>query len=147
MEENHKQPKIIPQIKMIDNLVKKYGDIHLKKIDLTFSQATILIFLDRERLRTIQQQDIEKALNLTNPTVSGLLRRLEEKGFIIRRKQADDHRAMNIFLTEKAEQIIDSIHQNVKFIESLLFEGLSIEEIETLHQLINKVARNAFKHL
>lgn len=141
------KPIIIPQIKMIDNLVKKFGDIHLKEIDLTLSQARILLFLDQERHRIIRQQDIEKALNLTNPTVSGLLCRLEEKEFIKRRIQADDQRCRNIFLTEKAEQIIDSIYQNVRFIERLLFEDLSNEEIKTLCKLLNKVARNALKHL
>ena len=53
----------------------------------------------------MNQRDIEKALNLKNPTVTGLLQRLDEKGYVLIVPNAKDKRKKNVYLTEKAYDI------------------------------------------
>ena len=43
------------------------------------------------------QKDIEKALNLKNPTVTGILKRLEENGFVLIVPSNKDKRCKNVF--------------------------------------------------
>ncbi|SOC40513.1 MarR family winged helix-turn-helix transcriptional regulator [Ureibacillus acetophenoni] len=147
MLEHYKKPYIVPSIKTIDNLVKKYGDSHLKEIDLTHSQTNIIIFLHQENHRKIQQRDIEKALNLTNPTVSVLLSRLEEKNFIKRVTDPVDNRSRIIELTDKVDPILEGIYEHLSHTEQLLFSGLSKQEIKALSDSLKKIAINAAKLL
>ena len=70
--------RIGPMIKRIHwGLDKKFND-YLKEYDLTFAQANILRFVKSNNLngKIVTQRDIEKYLNASNPTVSGLLDRL-----------------------------------------------------------------------
>ncbi|MED1953635.1 MarR family winged helix-turn-helix transcriptional regulator [Brevibacillus centrosporus] len=147
MSQPIKQPLIVNSIKTIDNLVKRYGNSHLKEIDLTHSQTNVIIFLHQESHRLVQQRDIEHSLNLTNPTVSVLLSRLEEKGFVRRITKPEDNRSRIIELTDKVEPIIQEIYEHVRSIEELLFEGLDEAEINALSESLRKVALNAKKRL
>ena len=54
----------------------------LEIIDLTSMQAHVLIYLYKNKNNIINQRDIEREFELTNPTVNGILNRLENKGFI-----------------------------------------------------------------
>lgn len=145
--EQYKQPYIVPSIKTIDNLVKKYGDSHLKEIGLTHSQTNVIVFVHQAKHRKIQQRDIEKALNLTNPTVSVLLSRLEEKGYIIRVTDSEDNRSRIIELTDKVDPILEGIYAHLSHTEQLLFRGLSEQEIQLLSISLKKIATNAAKLL
>lgn len=49
----------------------------------------------------VSQRDVEKNLNLKNPTVTGILKRLDEKGYIFCVPNANDRRKKIIYLTEK----------------------------------------------
>ncbi|MFC3039184.1 MarR family winged helix-turn-helix transcriptional regulator [Virgibacillus xinjiangensis] len=66
-----------------------------------------MLFLHQERDRQVQH--IELSLNLTNPTVSVLLSRLEEKGFIRRITNPADNRSRIIELTDKVEPITGNL--------------------------------------
>lgn len=147
MSQPYKEPYIVNSIKTIDNLVKRYGNNYLKELDLTHSQTNVIIFLHQESHRKVQQRDIERALNLTNPTVSVLLSRLEEKSFIRRIADRQDNRSRIIELTEKVEPIVQEIYEHVNSIEDMLFEGLEEEECKLLANTLRKIALNAEKLL
>ena len=87
------------------------------EFDLTASQTFTLIYLfrARENGRVINQRVIEKDMDISNPTVTGILNRLEHKGLIERRVSAADARIKNIAVTEKALEL-DKILKR-KFIE------------------------------
>ena len=53
----------------------------------------------------MNQKDIEKELDISNPTVTGILNRLEVKGLITRVPCRHDARAKNIEVTEKALEL------------------------------------------
>ena len=47
------------------------------------------------------QKDIEEHFHISNPTVTGILNRLEQKGFIERKQSLKDKRVRTIVLTKK----------------------------------------------
>ena len=61
--------------------MKALGDNDLKTQDLTFSQAQVLVVIERNG-GTIAQKEIEKILDVSHPTIVGLVNRLHEKGFV-----------------------------------------------------------------
>ena len=141
------EPIVLTHLKMVEHLAKRIGDEHLKQIDLTQSQADVIILLVNESGKVFRQRDIEIALNYSNPTVTGLLNRLEQKGFIVRRVDPEDSRARIISLTNKALEIIEEIYQSIRRTEQMLLDGFSEEEIELLQPLMSRIAKNALRHM
>ena len=132
---------------MVEHLAKRIGDEHMKQIGLTKSQADVIILLAHEFDKVFHQRDIERALNYTNPTVTGLLNRLEQKKFIVRQVDKSDSRARVIQLTDEALAVLEEIYQSIRQTEQILFEGFSQEEIDLLKPLVSKMAKNALRHL
>jgi len=132
---------------MVEHLAKRIGDEHLKQIDLTHSQADVIVLLAHESDKVFRQRDIERALNYSNPTVTGLMNRLEQKGFIVRRVDPEDSRARIITLTDKALQVIEEIYESIRQTEQMLLDGFSEEEIQTLQPLMARLANNALRHV
>ena len=64
-------------IKIVDEQLKKRFDKDLQKFDLTLSQMRVLWFLKSKGGRT-SQKDIEDFLQVSHPTVVGLISRLKE---------------------------------------------------------------------
>ena len=70
------------KFKQIDNIYEKEFNNRLKKLGLTASQCAVLDYLFNSSADEVNQRDIEKALSLKNPTVTGILKRMEENGFV-----------------------------------------------------------------
>ena len=147
MKDCIKEPILLTHLKMVEHLAKRIGDEHLKKIDLTQSQADVIVLLAHESDKVFRQRDIERALNYSNPTVTGLINRLEQKGFIVRRIDPEDSRARIISLTDKALQIIEEIYESIRQTEKMLLEGFSEEEVELLQPLMSRIAKNALRYV
>ena len=62
-------------------------------------------------------------LNLKNPTVTGLLKRLDEKGYILCVPNANDKRKKNIYLTEKAYDIQRRMENDRRKLDKELTRG------------------------
>ena len=69
--------------KQISTIYEKEFNRKLRTLGITASQCVVLDYLFTSRKEHVTQRDIEKALNLRNPTVTGLMKRLDEKGFIL----------------------------------------------------------------
>ena len=89
-----------------------------------------------------QERDIEKALNLRNPTVTGLLKRLDEKGFILSVPSTKDKRCKNIYLTEKAYDIRKRMETDRKKLDKMLTIGMNKKETAALEKMLEKVLYN-----
>ena len=91
----------------------------LKKYDLTKTQRDILGYLHFTDKNPVIQKDIEEHFHISNPTVTGILNRLEQKGFIERKQSLKDKRVRTIVLTKK----LDNRNQvKIKKI-SMIFHG------------------------
>lgn len=130
-------------IKYIANSIKNEINNSLAKFDITAVQESVLLFLWENPDRDIFQKDIEEYLKLKNPTVTGIVKRLEEKGMINRTHKKDDARCKCHFLTDKGKHVVeDTIGYGVNYIEKKLTKDLSFEEKENLIYLLKKVLRN-----
>lgn len=93
----------------------------------------------------ICQRDLVVATHLRPPTVSVLLRDMEEEGLVKRKGDPDDQRAVRVYLTEKGRardrQNIEKIHA----LDEIGLRGLSDEEIKTLMALLVRLRDNLLK--
>jgi len=97
-------------------------DIESKKIQkeygVTIPQVLCLSFLHESLNYQATQGEIRNFLNLNSSTVSGIINRLEKKGFLARLPKSGDKRVVNISLTSAGDKLFATI-------PSLLHEQLS----------------------
>jgi len=97
-----------------------------KEYGVSIPQVLCLNFLHTSANFQSTQNEIRKFLNLNSSTVSGIINRLEKKGYIARLPKAVDKRVVNIALTSAGGQLLEKI-------PALLHEQLS-EKLQKLSQ-------------
>ncbi len=127
------------KIKQINNIYEKEFNNLLKKLGLTSSQCAVLDFLFNSSADEVNQRDVEKALSLKNPTITGILKRMEENGFVFMAPSIKDKRCKNIYLTEKAYAIQKKMVADRKKIDKKLTLGMNKKEVEGFHKMLDKV--------
>lgn len=128
--------------KQISLLNEKARNNELNKLDVTSQQAMIIIYLYKYRDRKLNQKDIENKFDVSKASISGLLNRLESKGFIYRSNESDDARCKNVYLTQAGINIRNSLFNYYERKENELVAGFSKEEEDTLRFLLKKVRDN-----
>ena len=90
----------------------------------------------------ITQLDLVNATHLRAPTVSLILKKMEEEGIVARLRDENDARAVRIYLTEHGKKI-DSEHiKSIKILDTEALDGLDEGEKETLMVLLTKIRNN-----
>ena len=128
--------------KQINNVYEKEFNNLLRTLGITASQCAVLDYLFSSRKEEVNQRDIEKALSLKNPTVTGILKRLDEKGFILIVPSNRDKRCKIVYLTEKAYDIQRRMEADRKKIDKKLTIGMTKKEKEALQKMLGKVLYN-----
>jgi len=113
----------------------------LEKMDLTAAQGHIMGFLAHQKQPPCPR-DIEAEFQLSHPTVSGLLQRLEQKGFIELRPDPEDRRCKRIYTLPKGEACHELMHSIFLENERRLVEGFTPEEQEQFGRLLHRAITN-----
>lgn len=108
---------------------------------LTAAQGHVLGFITHHPSPPCPR-DIENTFHLSHPTVSGLLSRLEKKGFIACHPDEADHRCKRIYLLPKGKALDEAIHQAIEANESRIVQGFSREEQAQFRCLLVRAIRN-----
>ena len=108
---------------------------YLTKLDLTYTQYITMMLL--WEFNTMTAKELGKRLYLDSGTLTPVLRSLEEKGFIRRRRSSEDERVLIVKLTEKgAELREDALAVPYQVVHCVNF---SEEEAIQLQQLLYKL--------
>lgn len=113
----------------------------LASMELTGAQGHIIGYINHSKTPPCPK-DIEEAFQLSHPTVSGLLSRLEKKGFIEFRPDENDRRIKRIYPLEKSHQLHELIHSAISSNEARLVQDFSEEEKEQFHALLLRAIHN-----
>lgn len=116
-----------PLLRMLHSCTDKAMTGALEEMELTAAQGHIMGFLARHSDPPCSR-DIEEAFHLSHPTVSGLLSRLEKKGFIEFRTDEKDRRCKRIYVLPKGRECQETMHQTIQNIEYRLVDGFTAEE-------------------
>lgn len=123
----------------IDRSLRQMG------VDLTTSQLDVLICIAQGCGRPVNQRDIEEELRLTNPTVTGILKRLERKGFVTRTVGSQDRRCKEVRLTEKCAVLGERLHPSAQEMLGGMFRGFTPEDFDTLNRLLRRLVANCWQ--
>ena len=108
--------------------------------DLNRSQASILLTL--HHCESMSQKDLAKQFNITAPSITSSIRKMEQFGYIARQTDPADQRVMRLALTEKGRSCIQSIKDVTDKMEEILLKGMSVEEKILFRRLLVHVNNN-----
>jgi DNA-binding MarR family transcriptional regulator len=117
--------------KLIMNLQKSFSE---SGIEVTPIQVMLLFFLQKKDGSSLTQ--ISQGLMLENPTVTGLIDRLEKLGYVKRSDHPNDRRVYLIYLTEKGNKVAHKALPIVKRLNEQIKEGYSEREIESFKKVL-----------
>lgn len=111
--------------------------------DVTPVQSRMLVYLscccDG---RPVNQRDLEQELRLKPPTVNGIVNRLEEKGYILRRTSPEDGRCRLISLTEAGQTKVETFRATLDDAGRRLASCLSEEEEKIMCDFLSRIIEN-----
>ena len=107
------------------------------------AQNTARIVLAHLAVRdNLNQLDLVKLTRLKAPTVSVLLRRMEQEGYVRRVPDEQDRRAVRVSLTEKGKEVDRRHLSRISTNDQTALRGIDGEDQETLVRLLSCIRDN-----
>lgn len=131
-------------LKQINDIMEKNANNALRGQDLTISQSGVLVLLDEKEEKTATFKELEKEFGVSQPTMVGLLSRLEQKHLVEILADPDDKRIRRARLTKKGEEKCKEGYKHMKSAEDLLLGDLTAEEKSEFINLLLKI-RNSLE--
>lgn len=128
-------------IKNINDKLKARADADLKQYHLTLTQSRVLAFLNGKGGQATQKE-IEVFLEVSHPTVVGIVSRMEQNGFVTSWIDGNDKRNKNVKLTAQAEHLGRDLEQSIQANEQRLYASLSDDDIARLKELLCVIYKN-----
>jgi len=121
-------------------LLRKTFDERVRSLGLTAVQARLLLslvkFPDNNQVFYAERIEVEPI------TLTRIVDRMEESGWVERVADPGDRRARLLHLTDKSREIIEPLRTIIDGLVADMAEGLTKHEQETLAVLLEKVSEN-----
>ena len=115
---------------------------YLDELGLTYTQyITMMVMWEHKELRV---KEVGKFLFLDSSTLTPLLKRLEEKGYVTRRRSTEDERDLIVTITDSGE----ALKEKAVTVPERLMACVSLDPqkaqtlYELLHEVIDKLTRS-----
>lgn len=119
-------------------LVRQYGP-YLKKLNLTYTQYIVMMVLwEKEQ---VSSRELAECLHLDYGTLTPVLKRLDQAGYLTRERSSEDERLLTLRVTDAGLTLRDRAVEIPPAIAACM--GLSNEEFGALYMLTYK----ALKHM
>ncbi|WP_069998988.1 MarR family winged helix-turn-helix transcriptional regulator [Cellulosilyticum sp. I15G10I2] len=106
----------------------------------------IFLFILYER-DGISQEELSQKLMIDKGTTARAIDKLEKAGYVMRRKNPEDRRAYNIFITDKAREIQPVLHKMLASWTDILVSDLSEEERAMLYRIMEKMVNSTMAYM
>lgn len=112
-------------------------------LSLTSAEYSVLLavwYLAREKDVTVRA--IADHLHVAAAYVTSEVSRLVARGFLTKRRDKFDRRAVGIGLTKAARDLLSRLEQVLRDINRPLFSGLSVQDLAAVHRFLRAVIEN-----
>ncbi len=93
----------------------------------------------------LAHSELAARMHVTPATITKMLQRMEDAGFVTRKPDPDDQRVSRVYLTEHGQVVRQRVADMWQTLENETFDGLSMEEQDRLRELFTRVRENLEK--
>ena len=126
-------------LKQINDIMERNVNNTLRKEGLTLTQSGVLISLDQKECKRATFKELEKEFNVSQPTMLGIIKRLEQKNYLEILCDDDDKRIKIAKLTDSSKEKCKVGYKHMEDSEKFLLQSLSKSEQSDFSVLLKKV--------
>lgn len=115
-------------------IVRKYKPF-LDELDMTYTQYITMMVMWEQKEVTVKE--LGEYLYLDSGTLTPLLKTLEKKGLVERKRSKEDERVLNVFITKEGEALKEKAVQVPTQMAGCV--KLEKEEAEQLYKILYKI--------
>lgn len=115
-----------------------------REFDLNRSQASVLFMLHQQD--SMSQKELAAKLNITAPSITSMIQKMERDQYITREPDRHDQRVMRLTLTEKGRSCIQAVKDVADRMEDIMLQGMSLEEKLLFRRLLIQTGENLMNH-
>ena len=136
------EEKVMVALVKASELFKKDSDAVFKNYGLTFSQYNVLRVLNNSKNGQNTVTMASKIMLVSSPNMTGIAKRLEKSGLIIRKSDMHDERVTLLEITPKGKKILENIkaahYGNISGYLKSFTEGGKTRILEDLKRIFRK---------
>ena len=125
-------------IKQINDSLVKYSNNLLRRDDLTITQISVLVELDETAEKELPLKALEHRFGVAQPTMLGIVRRLEQKGLTETYFSREDKRVKIVRLTSAGKEKCCFGYEYMDQAERQLLNALDDQEKQQFRRLLEK---------
>lgn len=115
---------------------RRFLQKRLLNYEITIQQLSLLSQLNKKEY--LLPNEIASWLHCDRPTASVIIKNLEKKKFVNRKKDENNAKYSKIILTESGKKFLEDVHSTLPPLEVNPFDVLTSEESEMLFSLLKK---------
>lgn len=127
-------------VNRLGQLLGRELDRRMVDLGLTDAQWKPMLLLQQGACTTAG--DIARMANLDTGAVTRLLNRLEDKGFICRRRSPQDRRVIHLELSAAGRRAADQVPEIISDLANQLLQGFSAEEFACFKDYLDRATHN-----
>ena len=120
-------------------------NLRLESLGLYRGQHRLIARLGFQDGRT--HSDLAESMRISNATVSKMVQRMEQNGFVERRQDEFDQRISRVFLTQRGKETAVKLEEMFLQLERDEIEGFSKEETVQLMEFLERINENLMEHI
>ncbi|MGI5889182.1 MAG: MarR family winged helix-turn-helix transcriptional regulator [Oscillospiraceae bacterium] len=128
-------------IKSINDKLEVNGNADMAKFGITFPQSRVLAVM-YQKGGEMTQKELEKELQVSHPTVVGLVSRMQRQGFLETGVDPKDRRNKIVKLTGKAESVGEEMDRTISMRDREMLSGLTDAQIDELFWMLEVIDSN-----
>ena len=128
-------------IKIISDKLRMRADADMVEHNLTLSQCRVHAYLNHHDGEATQKE-IETFMEVSHPTVVGIISRMERAGHVVTRTDETDKRNKIVRLTDESHAMGWEIEQTTLAREKAMLAPLTEEEVSELRRMLEIIYQN-----
>ncbi len=128
--------------KQIHDALEKHSNNLLRGRGLTSTQSTVLSYLDERPDKQATLKELEKYLKVAQSTTVGIVKRLEEKGFVETSVSPSDKRIKIAKITGMGTLCVIYSQQEFEDSERMILSGFTTNEKKAVKSYLKRILNN-----
>ena len=125
----------------VSRLRRTVIDKALKPLGITRSQWWVLSNLSRHSNHEMKQTELASVLDVGKVALGGLLDRLEAGQYIDRRADPHDRRAKRVVMTQKGEDVLNTMQEQGRVLNMQTLQNVTPEEVQIVEKIMHKMKK------
>ena len=134
--------KVLMAIIRVAEHFKRVHSSVFRNFGLSFPQYNVLRVLDASKNGQNKISDVSRIMLVPGANITGLAKRLEKDGFIIKKSNPEDDRVTLLEITPKGKKTLQNIEKEKDRQLALMMKNLSKKEKASLLDIVKRILKN-----